>query len=428
MKTTTPSPGASVPAGRPALAVRLLSRITSRRIHNPGLAPRLSQRPREGWTLVELIGVLAITSLLAVFGTAAAMSYCDEQARNRERATLEEIGLALRRSVAHDLLIPDETGYAAKVAIFSGQPMEAVLKNRRGHPRLLLIDPAVTNSGFDLPFDQTEEAREGAGAGILSNVRMILVSSLDAPFTNGLPAAPGGRPSGALFSNLWSTPHGTLPAGSQWKGDPHDLFIHRIRLQDLFEPVSFNHSETTGIYTNGQLRIAGMETFGPPTDAPLPCARWYLSGTPLTLSNAADRSTFSEIIHEPVTYTYEKGFWLRGGNGLISETGLRSGITGADFEEAVRQFLASSVVEEDDDGNNGNSGKKDKKDNNGNSGNSGGEGSRLAAEAVVNAMSNYVRLGAMGPQQHSQMEDPLDDLHDALLDYTGLPPGQLNKP
>ncbi|MCA9663115.1 MAG: hypothetical protein KC486_32575, partial [Myxococcales bacterium] len=42
-------------------------------------------------------------------------------------------------------------------------------------------------------------------------------------------------------------------------------------------------------------------------------------------------------------------------------TGLRSGITGADFEEAVRQFLASSVVEEDD-GNNGNSGKKDKKD------------------------------------------------------------------
>jgi hypothetical protein len=115
---------------------------------------------------------------------------------------------------------------------------------------------------------------------------------------------------------------------------------------------------------------------------------------------------------------------------------LRSGITGADFEEAVRQFLATAIPATNGGGSGGGSGGGNGKGNgkgNGSGSGSGtsgssGPGSRASAEAVVNSMSNYIRLGALGPAQKANMSAPLNDLRAALLEYTELPNGQLNKP
>ncbi|MCP5521627.1 MAG: hypothetical protein H7A46_08775 [Verrucomicrobiales bacterium] len=382
------------------------------------------------WTLIELVGVLAILSVLVLVGAGAGLAYADQLARDRERDSLQDIAEALRRSVSQTLVIPDQNGYANQIANFSGRPAASILRNARGNQRLLLIDPGVTNSGFNLPFDQNAAPLAGGGAGTLNNLRMLLVSSLGAPLPGTLPAAPGGRPEAAVFANLWATPEGRVPAGLNWRGDPHDLCLQRIQFFDLFQPVALNHAEVTGLYTNGQVRLPGLNGFARPPGAPRPCVRWFLQGTPLVLSNEVDASLLSEIVQEPLTFTYEKGRWVRGTDAMTTGTGVRSELTGADFEEAVRQFLASAVPPEpEDDGNNGggNDG-KDKKDKKDKGSTVGGVGSYASAEAVVNAMSNYIRLGAIGPSQKANMEDPLDDLHDALLDYTQLPPGQLNKP
>jgi hypothetical protein len=198
-----------------------------------------------------LIGVLAITSILAAAGISVGLSYLSQTFRNRERAVLEEFAEALRRSVVRDLTIPDPSGYAAQIARYCGQSPATVLVNAHGNARLLLIDPGVTNSGFDLPFRQTNAPLVGGGTGVLSNLRMILVSSVGHPLPGSLPAAPGGRPSAAVFSNLWSATEGTVPAGLNWAGDPHDLCLQRVQFLDLFQPVSLNHAEATGMFTNG---------------------------------------------------------------------------------------------------------------------------------------------------------------------------------
>ncbi len=379
---------------------------------NPGRGrARSAQR---AWTLIELVGVLAIIAVLTAAGAAVGLAYYDQLVRTREHAALGELAEALRRSVIRDLMIPDQTGYANQIAKFSGQSPASVLVNPRGNSRILLIDPGVTNSGFDLPFNQTNAPLAGAGTGVPTNLRMLLVSSLGPALPNSLPAAPGGKPSATVFSNFWATPEGSLPTGLAWNGDPHDLCIQRVQFMDLLHPVALNHAEVTGLFTNGNIRLPGMNAFAPPSGAPFPYTHWYLQGTTLALSNETDSSILSEIVQAPLTFTYEKGRWVRGTDGLATGTGLRSGITGADFEEAVRQFLASSVAPPT---NNGNPKKTVS-----------GPGSRASAEAVVNAMSNYIRLGAIGPTQKSHMDEPLDDLRDALLDYTELPSGQLNKP
>jgi hypothetical protein len=270
-----------------------------------------------------------------------------------------------------------------------------------------LIDPGITNSGWDLPFAQTADPLNGAGTGQLANLRMMLISSLGPPLPDGLPAAPGGKPTAAMFSNIWMATRGEVPAGLAWNGDPYDLCIQRVQFLDLFHPVSLNHAELSGAHTNGKIRLAGMNAFASPAGAPFPMTRWYLEGTTLVLSNAADNATLSEIIREPVSFTYEKGYWQRGMHALSTPSGKLSRITGADFERAVAQFVAASTNSPGDN-----------------------PGAHATALNVVNAISNYVLWGAQGPTSDNKqkMAQAQEAMRSALLDYTDLPSGQFNKP
>lgn len=363
--------------------------------------------PEKGLTLIEMVGVLAIFALVGMVFTSLTLAYAERMARETETRTLRQLAEALRLSVTRDLIIPDQTTFADQVARFSGQLPATIRTNARGNPRFLLIDPATTNSGWNVPFAQTNNPLSGAGAGELRNLRMMLVSSISIPFTNGLPPFPGGKPTSVVFSNLWATPRGQLPTGVTWAGDPHDLCIQRIQFLDMFHPVIFNHAERTGSYTNGQVRLSGMSGFSAPMGAPLPQTRWYLEGTRLVLSNAADRATLSEIVQEPVSYTYEKGYWLRSMNDLTAASGRLSRISGADFERAVQEFLSSAT-------------------------NSGGRnpGDAATARNAVNAISNYVLWGSLGPTSANiqKMDQSQAAMRAAFLDYTDLPSGQFNKP
>jgi hypothetical protein len=359
-----------------------------------------------------MVGVLTVIAVLGTVGLAPAMSYYRQLARDREQQTLTDVAQALRLSVMRELIIPSETNFAAQIARYSGQSTANVLVNARGNTRLLLIDPGVTNCGFDLPFNQTVSPLEGAGTGSPANLRMLLISSVGVAFTNGLPAAPGGKPNATVFSNLWATPSGKLPAGVTWAGDPSDLCFQRIQFLDLLHPVSFNHAEVTGGHTNGKIRLPGLTALAAPSGAPSPSTRWFLQGTTIVLSNAADQSTFSEIVTGPVSFTYEKGFWTRGLGDLTKGSAGLSRITGADFEAAVRAFLASATVTNLDQ-----QGRPIP-----------GPGDPGTAQAIVNAMSNYIQLGALGPANANAMRAPVASFKSALLDYTGLPLGQFNKP
>lgn len=358
-------------------------------------------------TLVEMLGALAVLATLIVVVLEITMAYHRRLSRDLENDALEKIGEALRRSVVGDLLVPGSSNFASQVARYGDLAVLDVLRNAHGNPRLLLIDPGITNCGWDVPFSQSAQPLAGSGTNHLRNLRFLLVSSVGQAFTNGLPAAPGGKPTASLFSNLWATPPGAAPAGISWQGDPKDLCFQRIQLLDLFHPVALNHAELSGSQTNGKIRLPGLAVFTAPQGAPHPVLLWLLEGTTLTLSNAADGSLQSEIIRQPSSFTYEKGWWLRGVQGLTSPSLKPSRISGADFEKAVERFIAGSP--------------------NGAGNNPGATASAIKA---VNAISNYVLWGAQGPASANltKMGVAQTAMRSAFLEYTDLPPGQFNKP
>lgn len=373
---------------------------------------RVRRGPATAVTLVELVAVLAVIACLVAVGSLAMVAYYDQKAREEEQASLGVLAEAIRKSVTVDLLIPSQAEFAVQASRFSGIAVPLVRTNARGNPRYLLIDPGITNCGFDVPFSQTANPMAGAGAGALSHLRLMVLSSVGRPYTEGLPAAPGGKPTAAVFDGLWAAPQGTLPAGVDWAGDPQDLCIRRLQLLDSLYMVSLSHAECEGRYTNGKVRFPGMVTFAAPPGAPFPSARWCLRGTTLVLSNAADQSLLSEIITGPVSFTYEKGYWRRGMSDLMTASGSLSKITGADFEAAIQAFLAASTSTTTNPGN------------------------ITTASNIVNAMIGYITNGALGPSSgtRSAMDDYLFKasnpvgLRTALLEYTDLPSGQLNKP
>lgn len=288
-----------------------------------------------GFSLLEVIGVLAVLAILAMALVPVAIHGYDRAARERESRALETLCEGLRTCILRSQSIPHATNFAPVIADEIGWELSAVLTNPRKQTRAFLIDPAVTAT-LPIPFAQTYQ---GVTATLQPGLGVLFISSTGQPLPPAVTT--GFATSSAAFSNIWNTADGAIPSGWSWSGRAEDLRIVRLDLESLFIPLILNYDTYTVSVTNqGRFTIGGSTTNVLPA-VPAYSAS-YLRGSTLGLhhhSATTNSLQVQEVLQHPMSFVYERDAW-RGH--LFLGRGLRL-TSGLDLQAAHDLFISSPL-------------------------------------------------------------------------------------
>jgi prepilin-type N-terminal cleavage/methylation domain-containing protein len=304
-----------------------------------------STRRQSGFSLIEMIVVLAIIAIVLTTIAISFVKRMDRQASERETANLKKMAAAFKRSVEVNRYIPDATTWAATVAAQLGWQASAVSANERQISRALLIDPymqvgSASVGGPNLPYSQPNTGStvtNGSGAVLPpQNPRFMIVSTIGSPLPSGIVSGVGATNGANAFNNIWVTPAGAVPTGWTF-GNANDLKIARIDLSDLFILMTLWNTDATrtpfygvdALSTNSVLSGGG------------PKFMYFLRGTELKLYGATgtDDLQYAEVVFTRHDFSFELGGWT-----AQSSLGRSVGTPyGKDMQLALDLFLRAPV-------------------------------------------------------------------------------------
>jgi len=185
-----------------------------------------ASRSAAGFTLIEVIGVLAVMATLMAIIAPTVLDQIDREEQKIEAKNLEAIGegieLYLRRNFA----------WPANLAVLSPDYVPIgnaqLTTNGRGYARYFFVHP--TTSAYDNAVGLTSTT--------LSNARYLLISNVSSDAAPTIADA-------TQFNTWWNTDTTTTP----------DLMIHRGHVASLFHLVSIS-----AVGTGGSYRIHGTAT------------------------------------------------------------------------------------------------------------------------------------------------------------------------
>ena len=239
----------------------------------PDLAPLTPHASRltlsSGFTLVELIGVLAILAILASFITPNVINQLRSARRDAENQQLANISQGI------ELYLRQTRSFPANLAVLSPDyvPVSSgqLTNNANGFLRYYFVQPNL--SGF------TNVA--GLDPTALADSRVLLITDLT---QNANPTINND----AQFENWWNTDETGTP----------DLKIHRGHLGHLFQLLSLSADGAGGSYTvDGTATNSGGGTLAAHI-------RYHMTGTPIALDEA---DTFATA-ETQFTLTAEAGY------------------------------------------------------------------------------------------------------------------------
>jgi type II secretory pathway pseudopilin PulG len=257
------------------------------------------------FSLIELIGVLAVIAVLAAVVVPSAIRYLDRVAARREVAALKVLGDSFQKAILRQRTIPVVASWRSFIAAEAGMSSNAVSVNPRNRQRAFVADPGGWLAG-NLPYVNSPNG----SATYPSTARAMVISSLGA----ALPANLEASMTAQEFQKLWSTPEGSIPSASPaiwdgWQGDPYDIKIQRLNLGPLFHRLVLS---TYTAATNGQFDIDKRGTNNLLQAVQnAPCSAYYLEGTVVDLYTGGSPVTtnHSLIINDDVSFVYEYGIW-----------------------------------------------------------------------------------------------------------------------
>lgn len=188
-----------------------------------------------GFTLIEIIGVLAILAVMASVLVPNVAQEIKRAVANAEDRDLESISNALIIYTRERHRIPGTASgdWDTAAAGYLSVPVGKISLNRGGTPRRMVSRP--TNDLGGLPYDQSSRFTTGASpAGSLpvsapSQVRIFFISNL-----NGAP--PAANLNNAQFDNVWNQ-NGPIPNDFT---ESENTRICRLNLVPEFFPVAVN--------------------------------------------------------------------------------------------------------------------------------------------------------------------------------------------
>jgi prepilin-type N-terminal cleavage/methylation domain-containing protein len=290
----------------------------------------LTHRLPSGFSLLEMIGVLAVMGVLAAMVLPLLIRSIDRVVSERETAHLESFESALQQSIMRTGTIAAPANLPDQIATELGWARANVASNARRQPRFFLVDPALeigSNAG-GLPYTQTDAGSvvtAGSGPVIAPvNPRLMILSSLGQPLSGFARVT-----STNDFNSLWNTPDGTLPPltfFASWGGRPADLKIKRINLSGLFVHLLLDSypSASSCKYSVVTTNYATATAIPNPTlDA------YFLKNTTLILFNADQSIDSKQVLIKDGSFVYDQSVW-RGSldaNVVIDRMDLRSTVS-----------------------------------------------------------------------------------------------------
>jgi type II secretory pathway pseudopilin PulG len=341
-----------------ANASPLVSRATQSGCGTSNASPGTCSRRRAGWSIIELVGVMAVATILAAALVPMLVRKYDQDARDLERKSMGEMADAFQLFVLKYRKIPDHTTVFDNIGLFWGRPKWIVQTNDRGNLRYFLIDGGIrlgTNFTMTNPLPFTQDFRGSTNTPV--NPRAMIICSLGPP----LPANSGiasGYINTNFFNLLWNLPVNTLPPGSvwdNWRGVGEDLMIKKIDMTSWFDPIRFTSTTNYGI---GRFQVDNVTNLvhvtnyallkNAVTNNPLPYVEnHYLHGTMIRFINTNNyanvvKTQAVEIVQAPCNYLYENNVWRVDIKGFGNPR--RGMISPEDMEYAAGRFLSSVAI------------------------------------------------------------------------------------
>lgn len=222
-----------------------------------------------GFTLIEMIGVVALVAIMAAIITPNLARKISSSAGEKEERLLDVLGDGLVRYVKAYQIIPGTNSWATNVAGMLGLSPNEV---RRVNPvdaasaRVYLVNFAfqpstVSGGGFADPV-WTQPA---SGASTVTSPRIMIISSHKSSLS--LPVASGRATSQAVFDAIWDWNYDPAtkdpPTGwpSGWNDNGEYLHVERINLMPLFQRVTLTNLEYPDIFPYYQVGAGAMTVF-----------------------------------------------------------------------------------------------------------------------------------------------------------------------
>src|ERR1039458_8813301 len=235
-------------------------------------APRTPNASRRGFTLLELVGVLAVMAILAAVLVPVAVKRLDTSAWSTETASLSAMADALKLYIVRSNSIPDQTQWATAISGQLGLAPNQITTTPRKYSRAYLID---TDGWLGTALASGPWTQPSVGTAFTGGARLMIVSTVGGP---QLPVI-----SPASFKTIWNTPlHASPWPTTTWAGRGEDLVIQRINLDPLFCRVILSPIDTT---SPGSFAITNGIVSTTTTVASVPSDTWCLQGSVLSLYN-----------------------------------------------------------------------------------------------------------------------------------------------
>ena len=269
----------------------------------------------QGFTLIEMIGVLSILAVLASVAAPSFIKRIDRAALTREVADLATIKDSLLLDVRQTKSIPSAGTWVTAVARKSTLPPVGITTTPRGLTRSVMLDTSGWLGTVTLPYVQDTPGVATRPA----SARMMILSTIARPALPSLSASD--------FATIWSTANGVKPSAlSSWGGKGEDLCIERVDLSSLFRKLVLLNLDPTwsapyAIETNSYVSLStGSGATG-----------YFLDGTIVTFYRTNGVIQSREILQQDSSFVFVNGKWGR--------TFVNPNDDSGDFASLVAAFL-----------------------------------------------------------------------------------------
>ena len=294
---------------------------------------RSRQKPYRAFSLIEMIGVLAVIAILAAALAPSFVRQMDKTAGDQESAALKSFGDALQSSIMRSRYIPSATDWASRVATELGVDTTAVTDSPRRQPRFFLIDPNLTIADAGLPYTQTS----AGSASKPVSPRVMILSSVGTALPAGVVS---GTTTAANFTNIWNAADGTVPTAAPafagWNGAGNDLKIQRVDLSPLFIELQLSQLVSSRCCPRYSIDANNWTNAIQVSDIIADWPGYFIQNSVLYLYNHGTNGTLDsqQILIRDNSFYYDQDVW----RGTIGGEGFLAGV---DIASVVSRYLAA---------------------------------------------------------------------------------------